>query len=161
MSLFLISAGNCFASQTEHAAIKLVINTFEQSIETKDKSRFLNLFVDPSLPMIAVVSKEGMKVRRALVAKINKEENKKLVATRSFTLTPIEAIDGSISRKTSSREEFNNIKIVSDGNIANVYFDYVYYIDNKKNNWGSESWQMVQTLTGWKISSVIYSVSSK
>ena len=32
ISLFLISAGNCFASQTEHEAIKSVINSFEQSI---------------------------------------------------------------------------------------------------------------------------------
>jgi hypothetical protein len=153
--------GNCFASQTEHEAIKLIINDFDQSIQAKDKSRFLNLFVDATSPMIAVFSEKSMKARRAMVDKINKEENKKLVATRTFVTSPTEMIDGIVSEEVSSREEFDNINIVSDGNIANIYFDYVYYKDNKKQNWGSESWQMVQTLSGWKISSVTYSITSQ
>ena len=159
MSLLLISTGNCFASQTEHAAIKSVINAFEQSIQTKDKNRFLNLFLDPSAPMTAVVSEESMITRRAAVAKINKEDNKNFVATKTWSYTPNEMIDRIVSEDVSSRESFDNINIVSDGNIANVYFDYVYYKDNKKQNWGSESWQMVQTLSGWKISSVNYSIT--
>ncbi|MFT4928460.1 MAG: hypothetical protein ACI8WB_004579 [Phenylobacterium sp.] len=159
ISLLLISVGSCFASETEHQEIKSVINAYDQSIQAKDKSRFLTIFADPSLPMIAVYSKEVMKWRRALVKKINKEKNKKLVATKTFTLTPTEGIDISVSEKLSTRKALSSIKIVSDGNIANVYFDYVYYIDDKKNNWGSESWQVMQTLTGWKISSVIYSIA--
>lgn len=159
ISLLLISSGNCFASQTEYKTIKSVINAFEQSIQDKDKSRFLNLFIDTSSPMIAVVSKEGMITRRAAVEKINKENNKNFVATKTWELLPTEMIDMIVSEKVSSREEFDNINIVSDGNIAHVYFDYVYYKDNIKQNWGSESWQLVQTLAGWKISSVNYSIT--
>ena len=125
MSLFLISTGNCFASQTEYKTIKSVINAFEQSIKDKDKSRFLNLFVDTSSPMIGVVSEESMVGRRAAVEKINKADNKNFVATRTWEVLPTEMIDRIVSSKVSSREEFDNIKIVSDGNIANVYFDYV------------------------------------
>ena len=165
MSLFLINVGYCFADQTEHPTehktIKSVIDAFKQSIQTKDKNRFLNLFLDPTKPMIAVVSEQGLEYRRALVEKINKEQNKKLVATRTFTLTPIEAIDSNVSRTVNSKEEFSNLRIDSDGNIASIYFDYVYYIGDKRNNWGKESWQLVQTLKGWKISSVVYSVISQ
>jgi hypothetical protein len=159
ISLFLISAGNCFASQTEHEAIKSVINSFEQSIQTRDKSRFLNLFVDASSPMIGVVSERSMITRRAAIAKINKEDNKNFVATRFWVTSPNEMIDRIVSDKVSSREDFDNINITSDGNIATVYFDYEYFKDNEKKHWGSESWQMVQTLKGWKISSVNYSIT--
>ena len=159
MSLFLISAGNCFASQTDNATIKSVINAFEQSIQTKDKSRFINLFLDASTPMIGVVSEKSMITRRAAIKKINKEDNKNFVATKTWELLPNEMIDMVVALKVSSREEFDNINIFSDDDIASVYFDYVYYKDNKKKNWGSESWQMVKTLTGWKISSVNYSIT--
>jgi len=159
MSLFLLGTSHCFASETEYKTIKSVINAFEQSIQAKDKSRFLNLFVDPSSPMMGVVSEESMITRRAAVAKINKEDNKNFVATRFWASTPEKMIDRIASEDVSSREVFDNIKITTDGNIAHVYFDYVYYQDNKKKNWGSESWQMVQTLKGWKISSVSYSIT--
>jgi len=161
ISLFLIGTGNCFANQTEHKGIKAVIHAFEQSIQNKDKSRFLNLFVDVSSPMIAVVSEEGLEVRRALVEKYNKEQNKNMEVTRTWVTSPKEMIDRIVSSDDSSREEFDNINIISDGNIANVYFDYVYYKNNKKLNWGNESWQMVQTVTGWKISSIVFSTISK
>jgi hypothetical protein len=158
MTLFLICTGNCLASQTEHEAIKSVINTYEQSTLAKDKSRFLKLFVDASSPVIGVFSEETMIIRRALVEKINKEENKDIVPTRIFVTSPNEMFDNIVSEKLSTREEINNIKIVSDGNIASVYFDYVFYKDNKKQNWGSQGWLLVQTVTGWKIGSINYSL---
>lgn len=84
MSLFLLSAGNCFASQTDNEAIKSIVSTFKQSIEAKDKSRFEALFVDPSTPMVTSFSEDIMKIRRALVEKINKEENKKISGHSNF-----------------------------------------------------------------------------
>jgi hypothetical protein len=159
MSLFLIGTGHSFASKADHEAIKSIIHDFEQSIQTKDKDRFLNLFVDVTSPMIGVVSEKSMIKRRAAIDKINKQDNKNFVATRTWELLPTEMIDRIVSDKVSSKEVFNNINITSDGNIASVYFDYEYYKDNKKQNWGSESWQLVQTLKGWKISSVNYSIT--
>ena len=148
-----------FAVQTEYKTIESVIEAFDQSIQSKDRERFLNLFVDPSSTMVAVVSEEGMVVRRAAVEKINKRDNKNFTATRNWTSSPQKMINRIINQKESTREQFDNIKITTDNNIAQVYFDYAYYIDDKKNNWGSESWQLVQTLKGWKISSIVYSIT--
>ncbi|MCJ8321066.1 MAG: hypothetical protein MJK12_15610 [Colwellia sp.] len=158
ISLFLISASNCFASQTEHQAIKSIINTYQQSTEAKDKARFLTLFVDDSSPVIGVFSEETMKIRRAMVEKINKEDNKSFAVTRTFLTSPTQMMDNIVSEELSTKEKIVNIKIDSDDNIAHVYFDYVFYIDNKKKNWGSQSWQLVKTVTGWKISSITYSL---
>lgn len=161
MSLLLINAGTCLASQPDHSTIQSVVNAFEQSIITKDKKRFLSLFVDTSAPMTAVVDDKALEVRRALVEKINREENQNLVVTNGWTSSPSKMINRIISSDANVKESLNNIKILSDGYIATVYFEYIYYVNDKKNNWGNESWQMVKTLDGWKISSVIYSFSSK
>ena len=158
--LILLNCMPSYAEPIEHQTIESVIEAFEQSIQTKDKARFLNLFVDPESTMIAVVSDAVMDRRRAYVEEINKKDNKNFVATRTWTSTPLKMIDSVASAKHHSRESFDNIKITTDGNIASVYFDYVFYKDDKKNNWGSESWQLVQTVKGWKISSVNYSFFS-
>jgi hypothetical protein len=155
----LVSAGNCFASETQHQSVQSVINAFEQSIKTKDKSRFLDLFLDPAAPMIGVVSDKGMIARRAAVEKINKENNKDFVATKTWTTSANEMVEEFAADKPSIREDFHNVRVTSDDNIANVYFDYEYFKDNKKQHWGSESWLVVKTLTGWKINSVVYSIT--
>lgn len=159
VSLLLLNTGNCFASQTEHTTIQSVIDAFEHSIKSKDKNQFLSLFVNPDASMVAVVSEEGMVARRAAVEKINREDNKNFVATRTWTSSPNKMINRITSSNVSERESFDNVKVLSDGNIASVYFDYVYYKDDKKQNWGKESWQMVKTLKGWKISSIVYSIT--
>lgn len=159
---FMFSMNFSYANQTnDHESIDAVINAFKLSIQEKNKARFLALFVDVERPMIAVVDEVGYQKRKELVAQYNKEENGNLIATRTFTVTPLKAIDRKIKRSETSRQEILNIKTRTDGNIANVYFDYVFYVDGKKNNWGKESWQLVNTAAGWKISSVIFSIESK
>ncbi len=161
LSLLLVSINNCLANQTDHQTIESVVKAFGDSIQNKNRKRFLSLFTAPTQPMIAVVSEQGLQKRRALVEKYNKEHGENLVATRTFTITPAEIMDRSAASNVSEREEIDNLKIETDSNIANVYFDYVYYEDDKKHNWGSESWQLVHTINGWKISSVVYSVASQ
>lgn len=157
--LMLVTVRGGLANQLANDEIEMVINNFEQAIYTKDKSRFLSLFVDGPVQIIGVVSDESMVERRARTEEINKRDNKNFVATRKWTSTPETMINRIIADKSSNREVFSNIKVLTDNNIAMVYFDYEYYIDNKKMHWGSESWQLVQTLEGWKISSISYSIT--
>ena len=42
--------------------------------------------------------------------------------------------------------EHSNVIIHTDGTIAAVYFDYVFNIDRKPENRGSETWQLVKTV---------------
>jgi hypothetical protein len=74
-------------------------------------------------------------------------------------MSPTQMIDMVVADEAVSTGEFDNIKIISDGNIATVNFDYVSYSGKKKQSWGSESWLMVQTLTGWKISAAVVSIN--
>jgi hypothetical protein len=71
--------------------------------------------------------------------------------------SPKEFIAGIIASEIASREEAQNIKITSDGSVANVVFDYEFYKNNKLNNWGQENWQLLNTADGWKINAVNFS----
>ena len=55
-------------------------------------------------------------------------------------------------------ETFDNVRIDSDGDVAQVWFDYSFNEAGYKANWGKESWHMVRTGDGWKINSVIWSM---
>jgi hypothetical protein len=56
-------------------------------------------------------------------------------------------------------ERFYNVRIDTNGAVASVWFDFDFLVDGKVNNRGSESWQMVRAEDGWKISSMLYSMS--
>ena len=53
--------------------------------------------------------------------------------------------------------EHSNVVIHTDGTIAAVYFDFVFNVDGKASNRGSETWQLVKAADGWRIASIIYS----
>jgi ketosteroid isomerase-like protein len=53
--------------------------------------------------------------------------------------------------------EHSNLVIHTDGAIAAVYFDYVFNVDGKPENRGSETWQLVKAVDGWRIAAIIYS----
>jgi len=157
--IYVISINYCLAGTSEERDIKVVIKAFDEAIKNKDKELFLSLFIEKGVSWVGVFSEKSMVTRTALIEKINKEDNKDFVATRHFVSTPEEFIEYIISKETPSKEEFSNIKIHSDNNIATVYFDYIFYDNHKKDNWGSESWQLVQTLKGWKIQAVSFSIN--
>jgi ketosteroid isomerase-like protein len=62
--------------------------------------------------------------------------------------------------KQRYQEKFSNLRIDTDGIIASLYFDYVFLIDDKENNRGDETWHLVRTAAGGKISSLRYSVAA-
>ena len=45
----------------------------------------------------------------------------------------------------------------SDGTIASVYFDFVFLVDGKEQNRGSETWVLVKGTEGWRIAAITYS----
>ena len=157
--IYVFSINHCFAGSSGNQEIRAIIKAFDESIQNKDKEQFLSLFIEKGTSWVGAFSEKSMVARTAAVEKFNKENNKNIVSKRIFVSSPQEFIESIISKETSSREEFSNIKIHSDSNIATVYFDYVFYKDNKKQNWGSESWQLVQTINGWKIQAVSFSLN--
>ena len=46
--------------------------------------------------------------------------------------------------KASLNPTHTHLQLNSDGTIASVYFDYVFLIDGKEQNRGSETWVLVK-----------------
>lgn len=130
--------------------IERVIETFRTAIIDKDKDAFLKLLLREDIPWIGVNSDAAVKL---IAARIHKTPDK--LSSRGSARGFIEDI---VSAKDRREETFDNVRIESDGEVAQVWFDYSYNIGSYKANWGKESWQLVRTGDGWKIVSVIWSM---
>lgn len=64
------------------------------------------------------------------------------------------------SGKQHYEERFSNLRVETDGTIAELYFNYVFLIDSKESNSGDETWHLVKTAVGWKIAALTYSVTA-
>ncbi len=56
------------------------------------------------------------------------------------------------------QESFYNVQIIEDGAVASVAFDYSFWLNGEKNNWGKEFWHMIKVNENWKIVSVVFSM---
>lgn len=56
------------------------------------------------------------------------------------------------------QQKFYNVRIVQDGHVATVDFDYDFLVDGRSENHGVESWQLYKTEGNWKILSVVWSM---
>lgn len=128
--------------------ITTVMHDFMQAIMNKDSVKFYSLFhAEP----IAWVGSYKDKTQAGRLLKNSKAKSYFTDDYKSF-------IRGIISDKESSEEKFYNVKIVGDESIANLSFDYSFWFDGKKSNWGKESWGLIKVEGKWKITSVLFSM---
>ena len=60
--------------------------------------------------------------------------------------------------KVPVEERFYNVKIVQDGHVAWVTFDFDFLEDGRVENYGVETWQLVKDVEErWKVLSVVWS----
>jgi ketosteroid isomerase-like protein len=119
-----------------HAAILAHDGTALAALFLPDANLWLNVLTDAAYAREQAKSPNAQKVRIS-----NYQDFAKLVSTTPRTFDP----------------EHSNIVIHTDGTIAVVYFDFVFNVDGKANNRGSETWQLVKAADGWRIASIIYS----
>jgi hypothetical protein len=50
---------------------------------------------------------------------------------------------------------------LENGYIATVMFDYSFWENGKKTNWGKENWAMIKTNGQWKITAVNFSIEEE
>jgi hypothetical protein len=132
------------------AQIQRVVDTFRTAIIAKDKGALSSLFMPTGTSWMMVIGDElyqRMKTMRPGVTKIKPGSYQEFVDSI-----------GAIHQRIEER--FSNLHIDTDGAVASVYFDYVFLTDNNETNRGSETWQLVNTGDGWKISALSYSIDS-
>ena len=122
--------------QQYHAAILAHDGTKLSSLFLPDPNLWLNVLTDSAYARAKAKSATAQKVRVS-----NFRDFAKLVSSTTKLFDP----------------EHSNVVIHTDGTIAVVYFDFIFNVDGKANNRGSETWQLVKAADGWRIASMIYS----
>lgn len=119
-----------------HVAVLAHDGTALSGLFLPDANLWLNVLTDSAYARAQAKSATTQKVRVS-----SYRDFAKLVSTTPKTFDP----------------EHSNVVIHTDGTIAAVYFDFVFNVDGKINNRGSETWQLVKAADGWRIASIIYS----
>lgn len=119
-----------------HAAILAHDGTALSSLFLPDANLWLNVLTDSAYARVRAKSATAQKVRVS-----SYQDFAKLVSTTPKSFDP----------------EHSNLIIHTDGTIAAVYFDFVFNVDGKASNRGSETWQLVKAVDGWRIASIVYS----
>ena len=137
---------------SENSGINEVFSAFFESIKNKDKASFLNLFHPSNVAWVGVYSDESIEILRS-------RYGKEVFKPKDVSSTPTEFIDNIVSSPFEITEEYHNVKVFGDSNVATVIFDYSYFLGDFKSNWGLETWLLVKTDNGWKISAVNFSMT--
>lgn len=134
------------------AQIEQVVETFRAAIINKDEDAFLKLFMKEDITWTGVTTDTSIEMLYANRPKLEMKRPPKL-----FNSSPRKFISSIAKSKAKDEETMSNLRIESDGEVGQVWFDYAFVSDGHKENWGKESWQMVRTADGWKIAAVIWS----
>ena len=128
--------------------IHKVLSSFMRSIITKDTTTLSSLFAtNVPIGWTQVQSKATLDFARKTnpaAAMVEKDTHKNFINYVGKTKDAVE-------------EKFYNIKIRQDGLLASVSFDYSFWANGKKENWGQENWELVHDGNDWKIAGIYYS----
>ncbi len=135
------------AAATARAQIQQVVEQFKGAIKAHDGEGIRKLFLPG-----------GSWLQGLDEASWNKVKAKKPEA-QQFMPGDYQKFSQFVATATRPVEEtFDHLRIETDGTIGTVYFDYTFLDAGKCTNHGNETWQLVRTPDGWKISAMLYSV---
>lgn len=127
--------------------VQHVMDAYHDAVVGRDGARLATLFLPQASIWLNVLSDEAYAAAKA------KSPDAQKVRAGSYA--------DFAKLVTSAKGAFNpthsHVQVSSDGAIASVYFDFVFYIDGRAQNRGSEAWQLVKGSEGWRIAAITYS----
>jgi hypothetical protein len=152
---FLLSFPQWAAAQgspDSRRQIETIIETFRTAIINKDTASFMGLFQREDITWGGVYTDGSVERWNASL-----KDPKAPRAPKYLPGSPRRFIESIAKARDIRAETFSNVRIDTDGEVAQVWFDYTFMVGDYKNNWGKESWQLVRTDAGWKIAAVVWS----
>lgn len=134
------------AHAADRAQIQKVVDGFKAAIIAKDGKAVRGMFLPGGSWLMAIDKTSLAKVRA-------KHPEAKALVPGSYE--EFASFVGSAPKPIE--EIFSNVRIQTDGIVGTVYFDYRFEVEGKATNHGAETWQLVHTDDGWKISAMLYS----
>lgn len=130
------------------AAIGQIVRQFQSAIVAHDGKAIGGMFLpdhDSWLSVLDTPTWDEVKTKNPAARKVMRSTWQKFADYVQNAAGPVE-------------ERFYDVRIETNGAVASVYFNFDFLSGGKVTNRGAESWQMVNTEEGWKISSMLYSV---
>ena len=145
------AAENNSVVPTGHASdtvdVQHVIDAYHEAVLTHDGSRLAHLFIPQGGIWLNVLSDDAYARAKA--------KSPDAVKIRIGSYADFAKV------VSNSKANFNpthtHLQQNSDGTIASVYFDFVFLVDGKEQNRGSETWVLVKGSDGWRIAAITYS----
>ena len=137
-----------------------IVKDFESAITTKDRSKFFSLFYEGTISWVGVSSTNDFNKNKSRADTARAKGERVTDPMKTYPGDHVHFFDSIIAPTKAAKIMFENVKIQHDGDVASVYFDYIHYVGEVKSNWGKKSLLLVNTQSGWKINSVIFSISS-
>jgi hypothetical protein len=123
-----------------------LIDAYHEAVLTHDGTRLANLFIPEGSKSINVLSDDAY-VR----AKAKAPDAQKIRVGSYADFAKLVSTSKASSNPTHTHLQQNN-----DGTIASLYFDFVFLVDGKEQNRGSETWDLVKGSDGWRIAALTY-----
>jgi sulfur transfer complex TusBCD TusB component (DsrH family) len=124
-----------------------VIDAYHEAVLSHDGPRLAQLFIPQGSMWLNVLSDDTYARAKA------KSPDAVKVHVGSYT--------DFVKLVSTSKANFNpthtHLQENSDGTIASVYFDFVFLVDGKAQNRGSETWVLVKGSEGWRIAAITFS----
>jgi hypothetical protein len=127
--------------------VQHVIDAYHEAVLTHDGSRLEHLFVPQGSMWLNVLSDEAYARAKA------KSPDALKIRVGSYT----DFAKLVSTSKASFNPTHTHLQENSDGTIASVYFDFIFLVDGKEQNRGSETWVLVKGTDGWRIAAITYS----
>ena len=141
------SGAAAITASQDVADIQGVMEAFHHAVATHDGKSVSELFLDHGSTWVTVLSDKAFTAMRAK----NPSTQKVRVSSYQDFATFVS------STKSALDPRHTDVRITSDGAVASVYFHFDFVIDDKVENRGDETWQLVKTADGWRIVAITYS----
>jgi hypothetical protein len=125
------------------AEIDIIVKAFQAAIIAKDRAALEAMFLPANNSWLMVASDPAR--LKPGQPRVRPSSYRQFAESIGNSKVPVE-------------ERFHNVRIHSNGSIGTVYFDFEFVENGKVTNKGAESWHMVKTEGGWKISSMVFSL---
>lgn len=122
------------AQSNDEASVTEVVNNLFRAMQTNDTTLFRSVFAD-----------------QVTMATVTKNKEGKVVVQRDNGITGFMKAIAKPNPRGALNEEIWNIKIQLDGDFAQVWCDYAFYLGNAFSHCGVDAFQLSRTADGWKI----------
>ena len=145
--LGIFVSGNSQQTSGDQQEIKALLADFMKAITTRDSASMYSFFANTPVTWVGVWKPVTQQQR---LLKNEKAEGYKVSDFKTWFRA--------VTSSGVKEEKFRNPVIVADESIGSVTFDYSFWANGKKGNWGKESWGLIKQNGTWKIASVLFSM---